>query len=346
MKKTLRSILILFILTLAILMIVYRKTVYYGYVQAKGQMGIIFHTVPVSSVLNDPNFPDSLKARIREISDVRIFARKKLGLTVKKNYTTYYRQKSENLMWVVTACKPFKLEAYEWHFPIIGSFSYKGFFDRSMAKVEEAKLKAREYDTSIRTAGGWSTLGILKDPILSGMLEEDEAGLAGLIIHELTHATIFLHDSVEFNENLATFISAYGTLLYLKDKYGESSERYRKYSALMDDREKYTRYILHSCALLDSLYKGFSPSESLQRKDSLKQELIGNIVQNLDTVSFSVRYRGRDFFPDGLPNNTYFMSFLRYHGLQPVFREQFFKQFSGNLPSYIQYLKKKYGGKD
>ncbi len=342
MKKIIKWFLIGLLFLLVALALIYHKTVYYGYVQARGQLGIVFHTQPVDKILNDPDFPDSLKNKIRIINDVKNFADHYLGLNTDKNYTTYYQQKTENLMWVLSACKPYRLEAYEWKFPILGSFTYKGFFLKSMAEKEENKLRKEGYDTSIRTAGGWSTLGILKDPILSDMLDEDEAGLANLIIHELTHATIFLHDSLSFNENLATFIGAYGTLEYMKFKHGENSVEYRNYLTQLSDRNKYNRYILHSCHLLDSLYNSFNPSQNDNEKEDSKKQMIGEIVNNLDTVSFSAAYKIGGFFTDGLPNNTYFMSFMRYRAFQQIFTNELEDKFNGNIKNYIEFLKKKY----
>ena len=337
-KRILPAVLII-ILFLAI---IFHRTVYYGLIQARGQLGIIFNTIPVSDVLNNPGTPDSIKSKIREIAKVKEFAQNQLGLKAGKNYTTYYEQKTGNLMWVLTASEPFSLEAYEWHFPVIGKFSYKGFFDKKMAIAEEKKLKAEGYDTSIRTAGGWSTLGILRDPILSGMLDGDENEIADLIIHELTHGTIFIHDSVEFNENLATFIGNYGTLDFLKSQYGLGSPQYVDYDSLLSDRIKYNHYILHSCNLLDSLYLSFGSNMPVQEKIKKKEMIIREIVDNMDTLKFSTGYYRGGFFSHELPNNTYFMSFLRYRALQSFFISQLKNNFGGNLPDYITFLKKKY----
>ncbi len=344
MRKFLKWFFISVLLLLVLTALIFHKTVYYGFVQARGQLGIIFHTQPVERVLNDPDFPDSLKNKIKLIEDVKNFAGNYLGLKAGKNYTTFYKQKTENLMWVLTACKAYRLEAYEWSFPILGTFTYKGFFIRSMAEQEEKKLKKEGFDTDIRTAGGWSTLGILKDPILSDMLNRDEADLANLIIHELTHATIFLHDSVSFNENLATFIGSYGTLAYLKYKHGMNSRQYQDYLTLISDRGKYNRYILHACSLLDSLYATFGNIQNADEKSDRKERMIREIVNNLDTVDFSKDYSKGGFFTDGLPNNTYFMSFIRYRGMQPIFTSELEDKFNGDIKKYIEYLKKKYNG--
>ena len=342
MKPIVKRILLAFVLALFFLAIIFHKSLYYGLVQARGQLAIIFNTVPVSEVLSDPKVPDSIRVRIKVVGEVRAFAEKTLGLNAGKNYTTYYDQKTGNLMWVLTACEPFALKAYEWQFPVIGKFSYKGFFDKKMAVAEEIKLKERGYDTSIRTADGWSTLGILKDPILSGMLDQDEAEIADLIIHELTHATIFIHDSVEFNENLASFIGDYGTLEFLKHKYGTESVQYRNYDSLLMDRGRYNRYILRCCSLLDSLYHSFGSGLTIREKNFRKEELIRGIVDHMDTLHFSTGYYRGGFFSHELPNNTYFMSFLRYRALQYIFITRLNNQFDGNLPAYIEFLKKEY----
>jgi len=108
--------------------------VLYGLSQAKGQLTIIWEARPVDEVLNDPGFPDSLKVNLRFINGIKRFAFDSLGINYSKNYSKVYDQKGKELMFVVTACEPFKLEPKEWTFPLIGTFSYKGFFDPRKAK--------------------------------------------------------------------------------------------------------------------------------------------------------------------------------------------------------------------
>ena len=84
---------------------------------------------------------------------------------------------------------------------MVGAVPYKGFFNREKAVKKEA-LEKDNYDVSIRNPGGWSTLGWFTDPILSNMLRRGDGDLASLIIHEMVHATLYVKDSAEFNENL------------------------------------------------------------------------------------------------------------------------------------------------
>ncbi len=92
---------------------------------------------------------------------------------------------------------------------------YKGFFNQKLAFELKDELEKEGYDVIVRNPGGWSTLGWFTDPILSKMLNRSEGDLANLIIHEMVHSTIFVKDSVEFNENLATFIGDRGAEKFL-----------------------------------------------------------------------------------------------------------------------------------
>ena len=86
-------------------------------------------------------------------------------------------------------------------------------------KKEEEKLADAGYDTDYNTTSAWSTLGWFRDPILSNILYRTEGQVADLIIHEMTHATLYAKSSVDFNENLASAIGEVGAELFLKYKY-------------------------------------------------------------------------------------------------------------------------------
>jgi len=75
-----------------------------------GQLKIIWGARPVETFLSDPNFPDSLKAKLHLIEEVRKFAIDSLGLEDTENYKTLFDQRGQELMWVVQACGPFELK--------------------------------------------------------------------------------------------------------------------------------------------------------------------------------------------------------------------------------------------
>ena len=194
------------------------RLIAYGVGQLTGQLKIIRGSVPVEEVLQNPGTDSDYRKKLELIAEIRKFATDSLGLTDTDNYTTFYDQQHKPLMWVVTGCKPYALEAKKWHFPIIGEVSYKGFFEEDLAKAEAEKIRNEGYIADIYSPSAWSTLGYFKDPILSGMLKRSPGRLAELIIHESTHATCYIESSVDFNENFATFTGEPGAAIFLKSK--------------------------------------------------------------------------------------------------------------------------------
>lgn len=337
-KRTLLGLLAVLI----ILMIAYWELVVYGIRQGKGQLTIVWNARPVEEVMADPTFSDSLKTKLTLIAQVRKYAIDSLGLKDTKNYKTLYDQRGEELMWVVTACEPFQFKAKEWKFPVVGSVPYKGFFDKEKAIALRDELDKEGWDTSIRNPGGWSTLGWFTDPILSKMLERSEGDLANLIIHEMVHATIFVKDSVDFNENLATFIGDRGAEQFLISTYGRESKEYKTYVGEDADFLKYSDHMLRGTELLDSVYKTMQESTPIEQKAALKKATIQKIVASLDTLSLILNPKPSARFSERLPNNTYFINMKRYQSQQDVFWNIMNTDFNKNLKAYIHYLTDKH----
>jgi len=207
------------ILTIAALML-FSQLVIYGLKMGKGQLHIVMNARPVQECLNDKDFPDSLKSKLILINEIRRYAIDSLSLKDSPNYTCVYDQHDKPAIWVVTACEPYSLHPKQWKFPIVGTVPYKGFFNKEEALNEQLKLNAEGYDTKLGSTNGWSTLGWFKDPILSNMLYQSPGNLAELIIHELTHSTIFIKNNVQHNENLANFVGETGAKKFLAYRFG------------------------------------------------------------------------------------------------------------------------------
>ena len=187
------------------------KLLKYGIQQLTGQYKIVSNSIPINEYASQNDIPDSIKFKLSLIAEAKEYAFENLALKYSENYSTIYDQQGKPLMWLLTASLPFKMVAREWSFPLVGAFSYKGFFNQKSAEKEFEELKLKGWDVLIREVGGWSTLGWFKDPVLSEMLNRSTGKLAELIIHELTHGTLYIKDSVEFNENLASFVGIKGT---------------------------------------------------------------------------------------------------------------------------------------
>jgi predicted aminopeptidase len=329
------------LLTLLLALILWhREWVVYGLRMGYGQLNIVWAARPIEEFLSDPQFPDSLKQKLKLIEEVRQYAIDSLGLKDTKNYKTLFDQQGEEIMWVVQACEPFALKPVIWKFPVVGDLPYKGFFKKERALHERNQLEAKGYDVSIRNPGGWSTLGWFNDPILSGMLKRGEGDLSSLIIHEMVHATIFIRGDVDFNENLASFIGDTASYYFLAAKYGKQSKEFQQYLEEDQDYRKYSRHILRGTRSLDSLYQSMKDEEPVELKKEKKKAMIYKIMSSADTLSlFQPR---RKISIDRLPNNTYFMSYHLYQARQDQFKKELNDKFNGNIKAYIKHLSEQY----
>lgn len=340
-KSLVKKVLLALLLALVVLAVVYRDLLGYGFMQLQGQLQVVREAVSLEDYLANDSTTAEQKAKVQIVLEAKEFAFNELGIHYTENYSTLFDQKGKPSMYVVTACEPFAFKPRMWSFPIVGQFPYKGYFDREKAVEEFKRVRDLEgLDAGLRTAGGWSTLGWFKDPVLSNMLKRSDGDLASLIIHELTHFTLFVKDSVAFNENLATFIGDKGAILFMQNKYGHDSEEVADFVNGLEDELLFKDYMLKAAKSLDDLYKGFD-EESDSLKTLMKRDRIETIKRNYDTVSFkSNRYT--EYFDNYTPNNTFFMSMLRYNSQQSELETELNDNFNGNLKAYLEYLKGKY----
>lgn len=318
-----------------------RKLVSYGWMQLKGQLNIVYASVPVDQVLNDPLVNDSTKARLNFLNSVRRFAIDSLGLKDSKNYTTYFDQHSKPLLWVLTASEPYQLKAYHWKFPVVGEVSYKGYFNKEVGMQEDSILLQQGFDTDIGEVSAWSTLGWFRDPILSGMLRRSDGQLAELLIHEMTHATLYVKSDVDFNENLASAVAEAGAVQFLNSHYGSESSQLQNYLLKKEDTDMFTNHMLSATKILDTLYIQIAGLHD-SIKTRLKNERMVDIVKSLDTLTFHFPKRYNNIFVKQLPNNAYFLSFIRYDAQKAEMREELKIKFSDNISKYLVAVRNRY----
>ena len=309
----------------------------YGIDQLKGQMHIVMNARSMKDVLVDTTVPDSIKQKIYFIEKIKKFSIDTIGLKSSKNYTTFFDQKDKPLLWVITASEPFEMKAFEWKFPLLGKVTYKGFFDYDKGKKEEALLKVQGFDTDYGEVSAWSTLGWFHDPILSGMLRRNKGQLAELIIHELTHSTLYLKSNVNLNENLASVCGEQGAIHFLRSTYGNDSKEFDEYIKNKEDYNRFSRHMLIGAHLLDSLYMSMNDSNTIFKQVN-KNILIKAIVNSLDTITFHFPLRYKNVFNKQLPNNAYFIDFIRYDAQKDEMKNVLLKKFNGNIKEYINFL--------
>ena len=318
------------------------QLIIYGISQARGQLKVIYNSREIADVLKDPMVADSIKYKLNLIQEIKQYSFDSLGFEVTDNYTTYFDQQDKPTLWVVTGATPFALEPKEWYFPILGRVPYKGFFVFEKAEEEERKLEREDWDTNLRVAGGWSTLGWFSDPVMSNMLNDQPGELANTIIHELTHGNLFVKDSVEFNENLASFFGDQGARRFLEYKFGANSSESLEYQRSQSDRKKFTGHILHGANRLDELYTSQGESLAHNLRYSPKRQLIDEITATADTLNLFEKQRYLSYLHKSKVNNAFFMSYLRYRAGFTFFEHELKTTFKGDLKQYFQHFKQVY----
>jgi predicted aminopeptidase len=114
---------------------------------------------------------------------------------------------------------------------------YRGYFERADADAYAAKLDREGLDTHVVEASGYSTLGWFNDPLPSGVLELDVVGVAGFVLHELTHRRLFVSGEIDFNETLASAVSARLTEKFFAEKGDDAllKRALRRHAAWLDE---------------------------------------------------------------------------------------------------------------
>jgi predicted aminopeptidase len=190
---------------------------------AYNQFSMMNSQVTLDEALKDPKLTSEQKRKIQLAQEAREFAEQSLSLKPTKNYTSFVLLDRPYVTYVVSAAPKWKLQAFKWHYPIVGSMPYKGFFSEAEAKKEEENLKRENLDTYMRGVAAYSTLGWFTDPLLSSMLQYKDYDLVNTIIHETVHATLYIKHEADFNERMAVFIGNKGAEMFYLKKEGSDS---------------------------------------------------------------------------------------------------------------------------
>jgi predicted aminopeptidase len=257
---------------------------------------ILWRRTPIENVIAEKRAPPNELAKLAVVLDARRFAVDSLGLPAGKAFTKYSRLDRDTLLLLLSAARRDTLVLYRWWFPVVGWVPYKGFFDFARAHGAQGRFEAKGYDTDLRPASAFSTLGWFDDPLLSTTLRQDSVSLVNTVIHELTHNKIFVKGAVDFNESFASFIGSRGSQAFYR-AHGDTGA-----VAIAEqrwaDQQAYARYVTRLLASLDSAY-GAHPGDSVARviaHDSVYARATAQLVDSLtrtygDSVAQRVRQR-------------------------------------------------------
>lgn len=187
-----------------------------------GVLGSYSQTRPITDVLADGSVTPEQAVKLQFVLDVRAFARDRIGLNAGEAYTLF-QDNSGVIAYALSASRKDRFEKYQWNFPIVGLFDTKGYFDLNWAQADADGLEQQGYDVFLGEVAGFSTLGVLPDPIRATNLLYEDVDLAELLMHELLHNTIFKPNDTDFNESMATFVGRAAAQRFFDEVFGADS---------------------------------------------------------------------------------------------------------------------------
>jgi predicted aminopeptidase len=260
-----------------------------GWEEAK----ILWRRRDIASIVRDTTVPAATRSKLQLVLDARAFANDALSLDVGRSFATFSALESDTLVLVLSAAYRDRLEQYRWWFPIVGRVPYKGYFDFAEARAQERSFQGRGFDTYLRPASAFSTLGFFDDPLVSTTLRADTLSLANTVIHELTHNTFYASGEAEFNESFANFAGARGSAAFFRSR--GHPRAVAEADARWSDEKLLARFWKRLHTDIDSVFKAH-PGENaaavearLALRDSVyraaRQQLIFRLGPQLRTVA-------------------------------------------------------------
>ncbi|MBW2256290.1 MAG: aminopeptidase [Deltaproteobacteria bacterium] len=304
-----------------------------GYLTRQGyfQVELLAGRVPLEEARASAGYRDAQLTRLDWIREIQAFG-DDLGLASGDSYTTI-NPSWKRTIYNVSACQRLAFRPVRWHFPIVGRVPYLGFFRREDALQRREALEAQGYDTYVRKAGAYSTLGWFRDPVLPHMLAWPEGTLANTLLHERAHATLWVPGSVRFNESFANFVGNEAQLRYLASTYGEDSDEVGEERRRREDRAHY-RTLLHEIyAALDALYGDPERSQGEKLRD--KGLVLAAIPTRVAALHLHHHEKYMQAVRRGPWNNARLVQFRTYH----TSHEQFallLEQEGGALVAFIE----------
>lgn len=300
--------------------------------QAKGQFEVMWSTETLEEFRSNNQLDQKQRDNLNLVALIKKYSVDSLGYKPTRNFTSIYNQHDKPILWVITGSDKYELQAVEWKFPLIGSVSYKGFFNKDLALKEKDHLQAQGYDAGIRQVSAWSTLGWLSDPLLSSHLKKSKGNFCNLLFHELFHATFYEASRINDNENLANFIAHKATLQFLKKDTISLNEYLYDHS----EREKLNQFLNAET----KAYKLFLDSIAHHKnKLILKQKQLYFIIKKLKNSGIKkekiVLITEEEIL---LEQNAYFIDYMQYNSKQDSLENAFNKFYKGSIKNMVRSL--------
>ncbi len=292
---------------------------------------------PIEDVIVDPDTDERTRGKLTFARLARAFAAEELGLDVGDSYATYVRLDRDTLAMVLSAAEKDRLTAKTWWFPVVGRVPYRGFFDPADALEEQRKLEEEGYDTYLRPTSAFSTLGWFADPLMSTALRQDEIGVVQTLLHELSHAHLWVAGSVGFNESFATFVGDAGAAAFFCADAGElETVRCARAKRRWSDAMKFSVFLDDLVAELERVYDdaALTRQERLSARERVFADALARFATEVRPTFEARTYAG---FAQTLLNNATLLARMRYYRRLPDF-QALLDDHGGDLRSAVAWI--------
>jgi predicted aminopeptidase len=287
---------------------------------------ILARREPIAEMLADDDLDPATRGKLELVLATRTYARDRLGLEVGGSYGSVASIDQDQIIHVVSAAYRDRLEPYTWWFPIAGTVPYRGYFERSSAVDLAQALESEGYDTYVRRALAFSTLGYFDDPLPSHLLKYDDEELVETIFHELLHGTVYFGGHSAFNESFANFVGHRGAIAFFAER--GRGDVARRATLRWEDSLQFSRVLAEILEELEKAYASGVSETDRARLFAAARERYAGRVWNTDEF---------DRFATGPLNNAVLLARHVYSDRLSVF-EEVFGRFDEDLPRSIEWV--------
>jgi predicted aminopeptidase len=222
-----------------------------------------------------------------------------------------------------------------WWFPVVGNMPYLGFFDLESAREEKKRLLKEDLDVTIGMADAYSTLGWFRDPVTLNLIRGSVVDLVEVILHEMTHTTLYLKGQGEFNEGLANLVGKKGAFRFLKQEYGPSHPWTVEAKGAIEDERIFAAFLASLLEKLNNLYTSAIP---YQEKLDQREQVFASALKDFGRLKKGLQTRRFVHFGSGGLNNAYILSVGLYHCHFPLF-EEILEQKGNSIKAMLAFFK-------
>jgi predicted aminopeptidase len=147
---------------------------------------------------------------------------------------------------------------------------------------------------------------------------------------------VYLKGNSQFNEELAEFVGAEGSRLYMAGTFGEDSPEYAAMTEGEADSARYVAFLHGLIDELESLYAtGLPREEKLRKKEEIIAAARERFRENYGELFHSDAYQG--FLR--LPVNNAYLELFRLYYAKDNYLKDFYLRSGGSLKKFIEAAK-------